>query len=71
MPVPCGVTPPPIISAMEPVTTTLGMPRIERLVGALHGRFGAVLAQFFFAKAGDDDGKLMRAAARRCSAAPR
>ena len=67
--VPSGVTPPPIISAMEPVTTTAGRSPIERLPGALHGGFGAGLAELFFAKPGDDDGQLVRRQGRRCSAA--
>jgi hypothetical protein len=33
---------------------------IESLVGAAHGAFGAVLAEFFFREAGDDDGQFMR-----------
>ncbi len=58
--VPSGVTPPPIISAIEPVTTTAGRCGIERAVGALHRPFGALLAEFFFGQAGDDDRQLVR-----------
>jgi hypothetical protein len=42
MSVPSGVTPPPIISAMEPVTTTLGRSGSSVAVGALHGALGAL-----------------------------
>ena len=47
--VPSGVTPPPIISAIEPVTTTAGRSG-SSVVRPLHRAFGAVLAEFFFAK---------------------
>ena len=60
MPVPSGVTPPPIISAMEPVTTTLGSVGIERRVRALHGAFGAVPAEFLLGETRHDDGQLVR-----------
>jgi hypothetical protein len=57
--VPSGVTPPPIISAMEPVTTTAGRSG-SSTVGALHRGFGAVLAEFFLAQAGDHDRQFVR-----------
>jgi hypothetical protein len=57
--VPSGVTPPPIISAMEPVTTTAG--RSDRASRRrAHGLLGAVLAELFLAEPGDDDGQLVR-----------
>jgi hypothetical protein len=43
--------------------------RVEHVPGALHRALGALAAQLVFGQAGDDDGQLMRAAARRCSAA--
>ena len=60
MPVPSGVTPPPIISAIEPVTTTDGRCGIERRVRPHHRRLGAVLAELFLAEARDDDRQLVR-----------
>ena len=58
--VPSGVTPPPIISAMEPVTTTAGRSRSSVLPGALHRGLGAGLAELLLAEAGDDDRQLVR-----------
>ena len=57
--VPSGVTPPPIISAIEPVTTTAGS-RDRASPGALHRALGAVAAEFLFAEAGDDDRQFVR-----------
>ncbi len=58
--VPSGVTPPPIISAIEPVTTTAGragssVPQ-ARFIAAL----GALAPQLLLAEAGDDDRQLVR-----------
>ena len=58
--VPSGVTPPPIISAIEPVTTTAGRYGIEHAMRALHRAFGAGLAEFFLAETGDHDRQFMR-----------
>ncbi len=58
--VPSGVTPPPIISAIEPVTTTAGRSGSSVRVRALHRALGAVLAELFLAEAGDDDRQLVR-----------
>ena len=58
--VPSGVTPPPIISAIDPVTTTAGQIGVQHRVGALHRAFGAFTAELFFGQAGDHDGQLMR-----------
>ena len=58
--VPSGVTPPPIISAIEPVTTTLGRSGSSVRVRALHGAFGAVPAEFFLAQTGDHDRQFVR-----------
>ncbi len=58
--VPSGVTPPPIISAIEPVTTTAGRSGSSVAVRALHRAFGAGLPELFLAKPGDHDRQLMR-----------
>ena len=58
--VPSGVTPPPIISAIEPVTTTAGRSGSSVGVRALHRAFGAVAAELLLAEAGDDDRQLVR-----------
>ena len=48
--VPSGVTPPPIISAIEPVTTTEGRSGSKRFPRALHCALGAVAAEFLLAE---------------------
>ena len=58
--VPSGVTPPPIISAIEPVTTTAGRSGSSVAMRALHRALGAVLAELFFGQAGDDDRQFVR-----------
>ncbi len=57
---PSGVTPPPIISAIDPVTDDRRQIGIERQPGPAHRAFGAVLSQLVFRQAADDDGQFMR-----------
>ena len=58
--VPIGVTPPPIISAMDPVTTTAGSAGSSVFQARAHRPFGAVAAQLFLAQPRHHDGQLMR-----------
>ena len=57
---PLGVTPPPIISAMLPVTTTAGISGSCVDGGTTHRVFGAVPGQFLLGQPRDDHWKFVR-----------
>jgi hypothetical protein len=57
---PSGVTPPPIISAIEPVTTTAGRSWSLRRGGALHRALGAGLGEGSLVEAGHHHGEFVR-----------
>ena len=58
--VPSGVTPPPIISAIEPVTTTAGRSGSSVRCARFMRLLGAVLAELLLGEARDDDRQFMR-----------
>ena len=58
--VPSGVTPPPIISAIDPVTTTLGKSVSSVPCATLQSVFSSVLAEFVLAQTCHGDRQLVR-----------
>jgi hypothetical protein len=58
--VPMGVTPPPIISAIEPVTTTAGSAGSSVFQARFIAPSVPFAAELLLAEAGHDDGQLVR-----------